>query len=63
MFSNNNSTLKDWSAKQLGKKSNGDTLLFTDAYRYQTEEKDKMIAALIQAAEVSYSYGVRYFVE
>ena len=56
------------SAKLITKKSSGDTLQYTDSYRDQMEEKDKMIASLIQITEVSYSCGeiknyIRFHIE
>ena len=55
--------LIDGSAKLITKKSSGDTSLCTDSYRDQIEEKDKMIASLIQITEVSYSCYMYEFFE
>ena len=60
---NNEDTLMEGNAKLIRKKSGGDTSLCTDSYRGQIEEKDKMIAALIQITEVSYSCSMYHFVE
>ena len=62
IINNNEDVGNEWSIKQIKKKSNSDMKMVPppfgrsqsiDSYRYQLEEKDKMIAVLRQATEVS----------